>query len=330
MKTLGSLSISAEAIIDMHSLNNEGGEGNQIQTRMVDVVVRDQDNNPRIESVNAISGDMFKHIQAEHLFRIAQSNESLQLCNACKRFNANRISGDPAFIEFINKKKPNPAQVLDYLIQACMIDDLEGILITEGKQSVPRKSVVEFGWVVGRPESTRTGQYFHVKYNPEKPGQEGDDRSGNQGQAIFHRPASSGVYALVCNLELGRIGYNDLSQRYVLNESERLARYQALLKSVLYTLIRPAGAMRSAQLPHLVDIRGVVSYSTSTIPAPTFSAINPQFINQSTQVKAALNAGEAVESVVVEEFNDFASLSTILANLITNSGPLQFGLQTGR
>ena len=35
---LYSLSISARATLDMHSLNNEGGEGNQIQTRMVNIV----------------------------------------------------------------------------------------------------------------------------------------------------------------------------------------------------------------------------------------------------------------------------------------------------
>src|SRR5437764_1121066 len=39
MKTpIASLSIAARATLDMHSLNNEGGEGNQIQTRMVDIV----------------------------------------------------------------------------------------------------------------------------------------------------------------------------------------------------------------------------------------------------------------------------------------------------
>jgi len=38
---LYSLSISARATLDMHSLNNEGGEGNQIQTRMVNIVGED-------------------------------------------------------------------------------------------------------------------------------------------------------------------------------------------------------------------------------------------------------------------------------------------------
>jgi CRISPR-associated protein Cst2 len=37
-----SLSIAARMTLNMHSLNNEGGEGNQIQTRMIDIV--DEDN----------------------------------------------------------------------------------------------------------------------------------------------------------------------------------------------------------------------------------------------------------------------------------------------
>jgi len=35
---IASLSIAARATLNMHSLNNEGGEGNQIQTRMVEIV----------------------------------------------------------------------------------------------------------------------------------------------------------------------------------------------------------------------------------------------------------------------------------------------------
>ena len=62
-----SLAISAQAIFDMHSLNNEGGEGNQIQTRMVNIA----DSKGNLHNVNAVSGDMFKHIQAEHLHRLA-------------------------------------------------------------------------------------------------------------------------------------------------------------------------------------------------------------------------------------------------------------------
>src|SRR3989337_2265340 len=84
-----SLAISAQAIIDMHSLNNEGGEGNQIQTRMVNIV----DGDGKLHNVNAISGDMFKHIQAEHLHRLAVS-AGLPLSEGARTFNANRVNYD--------------------------------------------------------------------------------------------------------------------------------------------------------------------------------------------------------------------------------------------
>lgn len=324
---ISSLSISAELTLDMHALNNEGGEGNQIQTRMVEVVVRDPETGePRVAGVNAISGDMFKHIQAAHLFHLAQGDEHLPLCGGCARFNANRIAADEAFRRYITadgKKGPNAAQVIDHMLTACVIDDIEGNLITEGNQSTPRKSVVEFGWVVGRPEMTRTGQYFHVKYNPEQRTQE-EDRSSNAGQAIFYRPASSGIYALVCNLEVARIGFNDISQRYVIDEAQRKARYRALLLSVLHTLVRPAGAMRSTQLPHLVDVRGVLTVSHNVTPAPTFSALNPDFVAQSEAVCAALNRGLSTPTLVAHPFTGFAELSMLLAEYAETSVPYTY------
>jgi CRISPR-associated protein Cst2 len=327
-QTIGSLAISAEAIIDLHALNNEGGEGNQIQTRMVEVVFRDPETGaPRVESVNAISGDMFKHIQAEHLYHLAQGDTTLPLCAGCARFNANRISIDESFREFINpgdkKAAPNAVQVLDRLLASCVIDDIEGNLITEGKQSTPRKSVVEFGWVVGRPDVTRTGQYFHVKYNPEQRAQEAD-RSGNQGQAIFYRPASSGVYALVCHLEPGRIGYNDISQRYAIDEAQQRTRHTALLRSLLHTFVRPSGAMRSAQLPHLVDLRGVVTWSGDVTPAPTVSALNPDFVEQCARITNALTRGQAAPALTMRTFESFGDLSDILADLAETSAPLRY------
>lgn len=328
IQTIGSLSISAEAIIDLHALNNEGGEGNQIQTRMVEVVFRDPETGePRVESVNAISGDMFKHIQAEHLYHLAQGDATLPLCAGCARFNANRISIDEGFRAFINpgdkKSAPNAVQVLDRLLASCVIDDVEGNLITEGKQSTPRKSVVEFGWVVGRPDVTRTGQYFHVKYNPEQRAQE-EDRSGNQGQAIFYRPASSGVYALVCHLELSRIGYNDISHRYAIDDDQQRARYTALLRSLLHTFVRPSGAMRSSQLPHLVDLRGVVTWSSDITPAPTFSALNPDFVEQCERVTRALTRGQPTPALSLRTFESFADLGDILAELVAESRPLRY------
>ena len=256
----------------MHSLNNEGGEGNQIQTRMVNIV----DGNGDLKNVNAISGDMIKHILAEHLHRIAAAN-GLPLCAGCRTFNANRISADESFMDDIADK--SDAESLTQMLQTCAMDDMLGNLITAGSKSLPRKSVVEFGWVVGLPKSTRSDSYFHVKYANERGDskREADSEEGtrkaNLGQAIFHRPANSGIYALVATIEAARIGFNDITHKYVITEEDRRARFKALLEALLYTLVEPAGAMRGTQAPHIVDVAGMLTVSNDVIPAPTLSPI---------------------------------------------------------
>ncbi len=315
-----SLSICGQATLNMHSLNNEGGEGNQLQTRMVDIVAEDG----HLYNVNAISGDMFKHIQAEHLQRIGLGK--LPMSQASAEMNANRISADPAFREFL-KSKPTQVQVLDRVIQTCAISSLEGVLVTEGGFSVPRKSVVEFGWVVGIPEVTRTEQYFHAKYVPdkrEKPTDK-DDREGNLGQNIFHRPASSGKYAAVVHAELSRIGYNDISQKYVIDEAQRLAEYKALLESLIYTFVEPNGAMRNTQLPHLVNFSGVVSYSTAVVPAPTVSPLNSGYREDVEGIVEALKKLHP-EAVIVKRFDSLAEYTLILQELIASTGPYKLGV----
>ena len=114
-----------------------------------------------------------------------------------------------------------------------------------------------------------------------------DEREGNLGQAIFHRPTNSGVYAIVCNFETVRIGYNDIAQVYT-DEVDRQARYEALLESVLYTFVQMNGAMRNTQLPHLVALHGVVSVSHGIAPAPTVSPLADDFVGQMQKTQQAL------------------------------------------
>lgn len=316
MSTIYNLSIAAKATLNLHSLNNEGGEGNQTHTRMVNIMGEDG----RLHNVNAISGDMLKHIQAEHLYQISRSR-SLPLCAACKIFDANRMSADPDFQSWIKKEKPTPVQVVTRLL-SCTLDDIEGNLVTEGNQSVPRKSVVEFGWATGIPELVTTDQYFHVKYDPDRREIPTDkaDRSGNLGQAIFHRPASSGQYAIICNVEAHRIGYNDISQEYVIDEDQRQQRLAALLESLLYTFVAPAGAMRNTQNPHIVDVQGVVTVSTGPAPAPLISPIKREFIAQTDQISAALNRIHAGR-IEVAQFGSLGEMATNMQTLLAVARP---------
>ena len=320
---LYSLSISARMTLDLHSLNNEGGEGNQIQTRMVNVI----DQRGELHNVNAISGDMFKHIQAEHLFHIAKANPDLPLCAGCREFNANRINADTDFIA--RTKGMSDADTVSEMLRTCALDDIEGILITEGNRSVPRKSVVEFGWVVGVPGSVETDSYFHVKYANERgSSRRSEDREATQssgsnlGQAIFHRPASSGIYAAVCHLELARIGFNDITQEYAVDANQRALRTRALLESVLYTFMQPKGAMRSAQAPHLVNLEGVVSISSSPVPAPTVSPLKDEYDTQIKRVTQALNT-IVPDAVDFRTFNEIGEFAEIISTLIHNATPYE-------
>lgn len=318
---LYSLSISARATMDLHSLNNEGGEGNQIQTRMVNII----DQRGDLHNVNAISGDMYKHIQAEHLFNIAKNNAALPLCTGCREFNANRINADTSF--FQRTANLSDTEVINELLRTCAIDDIEGILITEGKRSLPRKSVVEFGWVVGIPEKVETDSYFHVKYassdrSKTEERRAAEEKAGsNLGQSIFHRPASSGIYAAICHLELARIGFNDISQQYAIDEEQRSLRAKALLESVLYTFLQPNGAMRSSQAPHIVNLEGVVSISAGATPAPTVSPLKDDYRDQMMHLKDSLNRIAPDASVDTLAFNSLGDLADIFSDLMVNTTP---------
>lgn len=325
-KNVYSLSISAQTTLDMHSLNNEGGEGNQVATRMVNIVGEDG----RLHNVNAISGDMLKHIQAEHLFRLLAGRENVPLCAGCREFNANRISADPDFREKATAKEGRDwvltdAAAIEEILGRCALDDLAGNLFTEAGRSIPRKSVAEFGWVVGLPELTTTDSYFHVKYATERaeavPVEAIEERrKANLDQAIFHRPASSGVYAIVANFEMARIGFNDITQTYTVEEGQRALRYRALLESVLYTFIEPNGAMRGTQNPHIVDFKGVVATSSDVIPAPTMSPINSGYREQLQSIRQAL---ERVRpgAVTLSEFDSLAQFSEVMTGLLETTAP---------
>ncbi|HEY77061.1 MAG TPA: DevR family CRISPR-associated autoregulator [Thermoflexia bacterium] len=314
-KPVYSLSISGRLTLEMHSLNNEGGEGNQTMTRTVTLV--DTDGN--VHKVNAISGDMFKHIQAEHFYLLARER-GLPLCAGCQTFRADRILGDGEFIKSLPERDE---ETINALLARCALDDAEGTLIARGARSIPRKSVAEFSWVVGLPDKVRTESYFHVRYAAERGGPD-EERAA---QPIFHRPASSGVYAAVATFELARIGFNDISQTYPIDEEERLRRYRAFLESVLYTFVEPSGAMRGTQNPHIVAFEGVITISHDVLPAPTISPLAEGYQDQIRGIAEALDGeGGRLE---VEPFEDMAKFAAIMRGLIEETRPYRLFGENG-
>lgn len=307
-----SLSICGRAILDVHSLNNEGGEGNQIATRMVNVVYRDRTGGDyKLATVNAISGDMFKHIQAEHLYLLAKGR--LPLCQGCRGFSASRVLDDA---DFMRALPPQDSALIDALLKHCALDDLEGNLIAKGARSVPRKSVAEFGWVVGVPDYTTTDSYFHVRFATER----GEQAQEAQQQAIFHRPASSGVYAVVAGFEMARIGFNDISQQYAISDEEREERYLAFLESILYTFLEPNGAMRGTQNPHIVEFSGTVGVTNQVMPAPVLSPLDQDYRRELARVAGALNDLKP-GAIDLYNFDSMGQFAEVMRGIIKTTRP---------
>lgn len=372
-KKVFSISINGKVGMNLHDLNNEKSEGNQLTTRNVTIT----DNEGNLATVNAVSGDMLKHIQAGHLYQIAKEREELPLCQGCEKFDANRITIDEVFDEFTASN--DKTEIVDKAIEMCVMDDLEGVLITNNNKNIGRDSVVEFGWLVAIPEQYYSENLFHVKYSnntyfnlcidalktegikisndfrenlskvfAEKPTgdnlknkakevsnefkiassgkkilenylKEQNSNSKNLGQNIFYRPVNSGQYAVVNNLEIGRIGYNDISKTYSLDETSIKNRYKALLKSVMLSYYSPDGAMRNTQSPHLIGFSGVVSISYTSVPAPTISALNSDYRNEIASITETLNKmGEEVE---LREFKSMSEFCQIINSLIEETVP---------
>jgi CRISPR-associated protein Cst2 len=327
MTLVNSLSLCARVTLDLHSLNNEGTEGNQQQTRMVYII----DQRGQRQSVNAVSGDMFKHILVEHLIPLLEE-VSQPLSPGAKAHDADRINAlNQTFVDFCEseqefkaggkteKRRATESEIMAKILTDCSLTDLAGTLVTRGR-SVGRKSVVEFGWVVGLPEDangqplTTTEQYFHVKYAPEGREAAAGGQTVAGKQAIFHRPASSGIYALICNLDLYRIGLNDITRKYVVDKSDRCARAKAVVLALASTLLKPAGAQRNTQNPHIVNCEGVAAVSSTSLPAPTVSPLNDNYQEQITQAANVLDSIRK-DGVKVRPFGTLADGVKVLAGI---------------
>lgn len=320
---ISSISLCGEMTLNLHSLNNEGGEGNQIMTRQLTIV----DKNGEEQTVTGISGDMFKHIHATHMQNYCIEN-NIPLSEYSKLLNPNRIKAEELRSDAGNSSNTQ-ADVIDAMIKKCAICDAHGVLITDkvgdnsSSTNTPRKSIIEFAWTVGIPGKNNTETYVHTKLVADA-GSMGSASSSNEGQNIFHRPANYGVYAFVCNIDIYRIGLNDINRTYSIEDLERTNRYKAVVQSLLSSVLNPKGAMTSAQKPHITDFKGVVSVSHKLIPAPTISAINDNYIGEIKQIAKNLNTIQT-DAIEIEEFDGLGKLTEIFADLL-KAEPYKIGL----
>lgn len=330
---MNTLTIAGRWNVNLHNLNNEGTEGNFVQPRTVTVVRDaaqsltedggDDEYRPQLHAVNAISGDMMKHIHADYFRKIALDDGAddidtydgpLPLSRNSIVFDPNRISTETEMVEMLQNKEQTNAEIIDYVIENCALTDVHGILMTGKKRMVPRKSRVEFGWVVAIPEVSQTEHFIHTKYareNATKYKHEKDET--NKGQALFHRPASSAEYAVIAHVEAEKIGMNELSMESPISEEARRTRITAVLRALVQTLMHPYGAGRSQQAPHVGGFRGVLITSDSRIPAATVSPLEEDFEEQAEETVTHMN--RLGGDLSLEKIASLPSLAEHVANL---------------
>ena len=107
-------------------------------------------------------------------------------------------------------------------------------------------------------------------------------------------------------------------ETYAINDDQRQTRYKAVIQSLISSIINPRGAMTSTQKPHITDFKGVVTYTTSLVPAPTVSAINSDYREEITKITATLNKLEK-DSVHAKSFNSISELTDVLVDLAAAS-----------
>lgn len=343
MSNIKSISVAARVVMDMHALNNEGNESNRLMTRQVGIVtpVYEDETSSAMSGynravVNAISGDMNKHIFA-NAFRHIALEQGLPLCEACQALDPARMMGNPVFQQYLKKDKPSVSDVINRLLE-CALDDVCGIMITGEGTSVKRKSAIEFGWTVGVPEVTEVQEFIHARHaitrltrtkagkdaSKETQAQAVDEKAANIGQMIFNRPAASGVYAFVAHLDACAIGFNDASQEYPVAAQDRANRLRAALLALAQTLLHPKGALTSTQLPHVVELAGCVSVSQSAAAAPLVSPLNPHFIERTGSIANTLNRLHGDNAVWVLPFAGAANLLEQVAATLETAAPAQY------
>lgn len=315
-RALTGLTIAARVTLAAHALNNEGSRNNATIPRQVDVVTNGGD---EVAQTNAVSGDTTKHGFVDYLRACIEDIErqnpdaarALPLCAGCRTANANRLNEDKNFGQQIKGLK-GAAAIVDALLAACAIDDVAGLLVTQGNNAAPRRSTIQFGWQIGLPDRTRTQRLTHVKLVPGAPGAESSEGS-NLGQNIFTRPASSGVYAFIAQAELHRIGFNDITRRYMVDAETRAARTRVALEALYLSVVAPSGAQRNTQLPHLQSACGAVALSFSALPAVCVSPLTDDFVPSMARIAGAFNRGGRDQFVL--PFGDAADLGELLTGI---------------
>lgn len=333
------LTLVGRLSINLASLNNEGTEGNATQPRTATIV-----DDGELYTVPVISGDMLKYWHVKHLCAIAQDrNLPLSENNARKNPNPNRLKAELANHEWVVDKIPDSEewkgklnsdqkdfleqQLYKLVASSCAVTDAHGLLITEvapskgdgenifnGSVAVARTSRIQTGFMTGIPRKNATGHYFHAKYVSKRTGIKSRESTSGEGQNIFTRPATSADFALVVNIDLAGLGFNDAANRYEISEEQQQKRKKAVLDAMSYTLMNQPGANSSQQFPHIMGFEGAIVTSSNLSPAPSSSPIKDNYLETLESLVSNINSMNGDESAEFHTINSIDDAVSFLSN----------------
>lgn len=339
IQDIKNLTLVGRLSINLASLNNEGTEGNATQPRTATIV-----DDGELYTVPVISGDMLKYWHVKHLCAIAQDRDlPLSENNARKNPNPNRLKAELAKHEWVTMNVPDSEnwegslandqkdyleqQLYRLIAESCAVTDAHGLLITEvapskedgknvfkGNVAVARTSRVQTGFMTGIPRKNATGHYFHAKYVSKRTGIKSRESTSGEGQNIFTRPATSADFAVVINVDLAGLGFNDAADQYEIDKEEQRKRKKAVLDALSYTLMNQPGANSSQQFPHIMGFEGAITTSLNRSPAPSASPIKDDYLKTLERLVGNINKMNGDDSAAYYQIDSVADAVSFLSN----------------
>lgn len=288
---MNKIAIMMRIKLNGEALNNEGSIGNVMQPRQIELC----DGDVR----QALSGEMLKHQHSRNLRLLADDEE---LCNTCKIFSPMKNGKI--------KEKDTKLSDSGNRVKECLIDDVEGFMNAGKGCNEKRASCIKFSWAIATEENEyqtmlhsrvdSTQGNSKTKKEKETTINNANTNKDQNTQMIFYRPLRSNEYALTCEIELDRIGYDDEKLVYTLSEEEVLKRQKKCIQAFRNMFIDMEGALCSTRLPHIMDIQGVVVQKTDKDDVLVkYSALNDDY--KEVNKKIGTNT---VEFNNIEEFAD--------------------------
>lgn len=258
------LQFAMELDLVAEDLNNEDNLGNVTKSRMIKI--------SEDEIRNAISGNMLSHVFNKNLRAIADNDE---LCDTCKIFSPMKNGVVKEIDESLSDSGNR--------VKNCIIDDICGFMNAGKGNNEKRSKVLSFAWAIAKNGTCDTVLYNRVDPTDKnsRPKEEQKIRDENNkeiidttseantnksqnAQMIFYRPIRTSTYAIITQINLSRVAFDDQKQKYVFEDKNIIkSRIKKLLIAYMNTILDIEGAMCSTNMPHLRGVSGVLTEKTS-------------------------------------------------------------------